>query len=114
MMTSLSSPQSGQGLQPHTHGGLPGGATHVPRASCKAQKRIRPLPLLRGCTAGQAGPGTERDFISHLLGTGLGEDDPVSAQSHTHHKGVIGELVPVEEVLEEVGAFVAGVPPGHG
>lgn len=35
-------------------------------------------------------------------------------RSHTHHEGVVGELVPVEEVLEEIGALVAGVPPGHG
>lgn len=31
----------------------------------------------------------------------------------TYHKGVVGELVPVQQVLQEVGAFVAGVPPGH-
>lgn len=53
-------------------------------------------------------------FISQPLSKGHGEDDHISAQSCTHHKGVIGELVPVEEVLEEVGTLVAGVPPGHG
>lgn len=31
----------------------------------------------------------------------------------TYHKGVVGELVPVEQVLQEVGALVAGVTPGH-
>lgn len=30
------------------------------------------------------------------------------------HKCVIGKLVPVQEVLQEVGALVAGVTPGHG
>lgn len=29
------------------------------------------------------------------------------------HEGVIGELVPVQQVLQEVGAFVARVSPGH-
>lgn len=32
----------------------------------------------------------------------------------THNKGVVGELVSVEEMLEEVGALVAGVSPWHG
>lgn len=31
----------------------------------------------------------------------------------THHKGVVGELVPALEVLDEVGAAVVGVSPGH-
>lgn len=30
------------------------------------------------------------------------------------HEGVVGELVSVEQVLEEVGAFIRGVSPGHG
>lgn len=50
-------------------------------------------------------------------GMGHGEHDSRLAQGctqGTHHKGVIGELVPVEEVLEEVGTFVAGIPPRHG
>ena len=32
----------------------------------------------------------------------------------TYNKGVIGELVSVEEMLEEVGALIAGVSPRHG
>lgn len=36
------------------------------------------------------------------------------ARRVTHHESVIGELVPVEQVLQEVGALVAGVAPGHG
>lgn len=88
----------------------------MPCASHKAQRRNHPLPLLRGCTAGQAVLASKgrAGFISQPLQVGHGEDDSVSAQGRTHHEGVVGELVPVEEVLEEVGALVAGVPPGHG
>lgn len=39
--------------------------------------------------------------------------DPEGAGRGTYHEGVIGELVPVQQVLQEVGAFVARVPPGH-
>lgn len=30
-----------------------------------------------------------------------------------HHKCVIGEFVPVEKMLQEVGALIAGVAPRH-
>lgn len=36
------------------------------------------------------------------------------AAERTYNKGVIGELVSVEEMLEEVGALIAGVSPRHG
>lgn len=32
----------------------------------------------------------------------------------TYNKGVIGELVSVKKVLEEIGALIAGVSPRHG
>lgn len=50
--------------------------------------------------------------------TGLGAWWPLAQHSHgpagnAYHEGVVGELVPVQQMLQEVGAFVAGVPPGH-
>ena len=60
-------------------------------------------------------------YYSHIIGnrTALVPSKEQTTQSpdpkpYPHHKRVVGELVPVEEVLEEVGALVAGVPPRHG
>lgn len=56
-------------------------------------------------------PGALPGFRGGVWDAGKAAAPP---RSHTHHEGVVGELVPVEEVLEEIGALVAGVPPGHG
>lgn len=51
----------------------------------------------------------------HLLVQNMGRGSPpFLIQADTHHEGVVGELVPVEQVLQEVGTLVAGIPPGHG
>ena len=44
-------------------------------------------------------------------GGGGGQESAPRLQ--THHEGVVGELVPALEVLDEVGAAVVGVSPGH-
>lgn len=66
---------------PHPRGGLPSRATHVPCASHKAQRRNHPLPLLRGCTAGQAVLASKgrAGFISQPLQVGHGEDECFSS-----------------------------------
>ena len=44
-------------------------------------------------------------------GWGGGQESAPGLQ--THHEGVVGELVQALEVLDEVGAAVVGVSPGH-
>lgn len=88
----------------------------VLHASHKAQRRnfpLAPLNVLQTRT-GKSWQARRAGFVTQTFCVGHREDDSVLAHSHTHHKGVVGELVPVQEVLQEVCTLVAGVPPGHG
>lgn len=72
---------------------------------------------MRGCRAGD-----QSDVVLHqtMLGrcvSGRKKNSIVwlikRRRGCTYNKGVVGELVSVEEMLEEVGALVAGVSPRH-
>lgn len=88
----------------------------VLHASHRAQRRNCPLapPSVLQTRTGSSWQVRRAGFVTQTLCVGHSEDDSVLVHSHTHHKGVVGELVPVQEVLQEVCALVAGVPPGHG
>lgn len=56
---------------------------------------------------------SSRDDPMHR-GILAGKTSRLALNHWTHNKGVVGELVSVEEMLKEVGALVAGVSPWHG